>query len=82
MSKANASNNLSYLGFRKDVYNLMANATALIVASKCEGFGLITIEAIFNGCFVIGNNSGVTKEILENVGREYYIQSIWYYYHL
>lgn len=39
--------------------------TALMVSSLYEGFGRITVEALFNGCLVIGYNSGGTKEILE-----------------
>lgn len=58
-------NRIMFLGFRKDVYDLMARATALVVPSRSEGFGFITAEAMFNGCLVIGNNSGGTKEILE-----------------
>lgn len=54
-----------FLGTRDDIPNLMANATALIVPSLHEGFGRITAEAMFNGCLVIGNNTGGTKEILE-----------------
>jgi glycosyltransferase involved in cell wall biosynthesis len=60
------SQRIHFLGFRRDVYDLMAQATALIVSSRHEGFGFITAEAMFNGCLVIGNNSGGTKEILEN----------------
>jgi glycosyltransferase involved in cell wall biosynthesis len=64
---------IHFLGFRKDVCDLMAKATALVVPSFCEGFGFITVEAMFNGCLVIGNNSGGTKEILEkeNLGILY-----------
>jgi glycosyltransferase involved in cell wall biosynthesis len=39
----------------------MAHATALIVSSYHEGFGFITVEAMFNGCLVIGNNKGGTN---------------------
>jgi glycosyltransferase involved in cell wall biosynthesis len=66
VKKANLTDRISFFGYRNDVYILMQSATALIVASKCEGFGLITIEAIMNGCLVIGKNAGGTKEILEN----------------
>jgi glycosyltransferase involved in cell wall biosynthesis len=55
-----------FLGFRTDRYDLMANATALVVPSRHEGFGFITAEAMFNGCLVIGNNIAGTKEIIEN----------------
>lgn len=53
-------------GFRDDVDILMSKATALIISSSNEGFGNTTAEAMFNGCLVIGKNSGGTKEILEN----------------
>ena len=57
---------IKYLGFRKDVYQLMANAIALIVPSKFEGFGFITTEAMLNRCLVIGRNTGGTKEQFDN----------------
>lgn len=58
-------NRISFLGFRHDVYDLMERATALIVSSRFEGFGFTSVEAMFNGCLVIGKNAGGTKEILE-----------------
>lgn len=66
VNKANLSSNVQFLGFRSDVSILMSKATALIVPSRNEGFGFITVEAMFNGCLVIGNNSGGTREILES----------------
>lgn len=57
---------VKFLGFRNDINELMQKAKALVVASRCEGFGLITAEAMFNGCVVIGRNSGGTSEILTN----------------
>lgn len=57
-----------FMGYQKDVLGLMAEAKALIVASRNEGFGRMTAEAAFCGCPVIGNNSGGTKEILEETG--------------
>ena len=62
-----------FLGMRDDICDLMAHATALVVPSIYEGFGFITVEAMFNGCLVIGNNSAGTKEILEpeNLGILY-----------
>ncbi|GAB3769389.1 hypothetical protein GCM10028818_05380 [Spirosoma horti] len=55
-----------FLGFRNDVDILMANATALIVASSSEGFGFTTAEAMFNGCLVIGKDCAGTKEQFDN----------------
>lgn len=73
VDKSGFAKRICFLGFRKDVSELLSKATALVVPSKHEGFGFITVEAMFNGCFVIGNNSGGTKEILEaeNLGILY-----------
>ncbi len=57
---------IEFLGLRNDCFDLMANATALIVSSKSEGFGRITAEAMFNGCLVVGNNTAGTKEQFDN----------------
>jgi len=59
------SNRIKLLGHRDDVVELMKNATALVVASRFEGLGRMTVEATFSGCLVIGRNSGGTKEVLE-----------------
>lgn len=50
---------------QSNVTSLMQNATALIVASKFEGLGRMTLEATFKGCLVLGRATGGTKEILE-----------------
>ena len=46
----------------------MKNATALLVGSYFEGFGRMTAEASFDGCIVIGKNSGGTREIISQTG--------------
>ena len=61
---------VKYLGVRKDVYELMAKARALIVPSRFEGFGFITTEAMLNHCLVIGRNTAGTKEQFDN-GKEW-----------
>lgn len=55
-----------FLGFRQDRFELMQKATALIVPSLFEAFGLITAEAMFNNCIVIGRNTAGTKEQFDN----------------
>ena len=68
------SSKIKYLGFRKDIYILMANATALLVPSYYEGFGFITAEAMLNRTIVIGRDVAGTKEQfdngLESTGKE------------
>lgn len=57
---------IRYLGFRTDVYSLMAGARALLVPSYSEGFGFITVEAMFNRCLVVGRDTAGTKEQFDN----------------
>lgn len=57
---------IKLLGFRRDVYDLMRKAKALLVPSYYEGFGFITAEAMANGCLVIGRNAAGTKEQFDN----------------
>ena len=59
-------NKVEFLGYRKDIQTLLQDATALIVPSRFEAMGRITLEAMMMGCFVIGRNTGGTKELLEN----------------
>ena len=63
---AGYSDKVKFLGFRSDINELMSEATALIVASKFEGFGFITAEAMYNGCLVIGRDSAGTQEQFDN----------------
>jgi glycosyltransferase involved in cell wall biosynthesis len=57
---------VEFCGFRNDVYDLMRNAKALVVPSRFEGFGFIVAEAMYNGCLVIGHNTGGIKEQFDN----------------
>lgn len=57
---------VEFLGVVSDVDRIMRKATALVMASRFEGFGLVTAEAMFNGCLVIGRNVAGTKEQFDN----------------
>jgi len=59
---------VEFVGYVNDVRNLMRKAKALIVGSIYEGFGRMTAEACYNGCLVIGRETGGTKEILDRTG--------------
>lgn len=61
---------VKFLGYLDtfDIYRLMVNAKALIVASYSEGFGRMTAEANILGIPVIGRDSAGTREILEQTG--------------
>lgn len=55
-----------FLGFSAipDVY--MRKAKAIIIPSIFECFGLVTAEAMYNKCLVIGRNTGGTREQFDN----------------
>lgn len=57
--------NIVLLGSIDNIEDYLKRATAVIVASKCEGFGRVTAEANVSGCLVVGFNSCGTKEILK-----------------
>lgn len=63
---------VEFIGYKENVRPLMDKATALVVASRFEGFGRMTAEAAFRGCLVIGKATGGTKEILEQTGGYLY----------
>ena len=75
ISSCEYGSRIKYLGFRKDIYELMKKAKALIVPSFFEGFGFTTAEAMINGCLVIGRNTTGTKEQFDN-GRNLFGQGI------
>lgn len=58
------SERVEFLGFRKDIQNLMSEACAFLMCSESEGLGRVTIEAMLNHCPVIGYDSTGTSEII------------------
>lgn len=62
----NLLDRVNFLGSRRDIFELMSKASAVIVSSFSEGFGFVVAEAMFNGCLVIGNNVSGTKEQFDN----------------
>lgn len=58
-------NCIEWLGERKDVDWLMRHAKATIIPSRFEGFGRVMPEAMFNGCLVMGRDTGGTKEQMD-----------------
>lgn len=59
---------VDFVGHVSDVSAVMYKATLLVVPSRYEAFGRVTVEALYNGCFVLGRNTGGTKEILQQTG--------------
>lgn len=54
------------LPFTENLKPLMSRAAAFLMTSPHEGLGRVTLEAMFEGCPVIGRNSGGTREIIQD----------------
>lgn len=58
---------ISFVGFTKEPYKFMQACDVMIMTSKNETFGLVTIEAMKNQTVVIGANSGGVLEIIDDM---------------
>ena len=53
-----------YSGYSDDVSSIIARHHALLMCSKCEAFGRVTVEAMKIGIPVIGSNTCGTRELI------------------
>lgn len=66
VEKNEIQNNLYFLGFEKDPYRFMQACDTILMTSKCETFGLVTIEAMSVETAVIGANTCGVLEIIDD----------------
>lgn len=64
----NISDNVTLLGIRSDIPELMNQAHFFVLPSKFEGFGLVVAEAMACGAYVIATNSGGVAEVMGDTG--------------
>ncbi len=57
---------VTIVGYSENVSQYYQESRALIVSSRNEGMGRVTIEAMYNGCIVLGYNSAGTAELIED----------------
>lgn len=50
--------------YTHDIASVWRDTDIVVVASRAEGFGLVTAEAMASGCVVVGTDSGATAELL------------------
>jgi len=66
VKRRNLEKNLIFLGFEKNPHRFMQACDTVIMASKCETFGLVSIEAMQVETVVIGANSCGVLEIIDD----------------
>jgi glycosyltransferase involved in cell wall biosynthesis len=62
----NLDQKVFFLGFRKDVANILKACDLLVIPSLWEGFGLIAVEGLACGIPIIANKVDGLFEVLEN----------------
>jgi glycosyltransferase involved in cell wall biosynthesis len=55
-----------FLGFRRDVPEILNSSDVLVLPSHWEGFGLVTLEAMNAGLPVVGTRRGAIPEVVRN----------------
>lgn len=55
-----------FTGYCSDIEMVLRKADIVIVNSKCEAFGRVTVEAMLAERLVIGSNTGCTPELLND----------------
>lgn len=58
--------NITFLGHQKNVTELRKNIDVVLVCSKNEALGRVTVEGMYYNNLVIGANTGCTKYIVQN----------------
>ncbi len=66
IQKNNLSDKAEMLGYVTDPYAVHQKADAVLMCSKSEGMGRVTLEAMIFGNPVIGFNGGGTPELIED----------------
>ncbi len=66
LTEYNLNDNVKFLGFTNEPNKFMQTCDVILMTSKNETFGLVTIEAMQNGTCVIGANSGGVLEIIDD----------------
>lgn len=63
-NKLNIQTNVTFHGFEKNTDRIFEQMDFMLMCSKSEGFGIVTIEAMLRGVPVIGLNKAGTSELI------------------
>lgn len=64
--EAGAEEYIVFCGTQDDIPSFYKKADIFLMCSRSEAFGRVTVEAMLAGCFVIGADSGGTKDLIED----------------
>lgn len=63
----NLKSQIEFVGFCNDIYELYRSSSIFVLSSRYEGFGLVLVEAMSQGCACIACDfNGRQKEIIQN----------------
>ncbi len=63
---AHVQERVHFVPFQMNVRPLFSQADIILVCSRCEAFGSVTVEGLLHGKAVIGTNTGGTPEIIHD----------------
>jgi glycosyltransferase involved in cell wall biosynthesis len=66
VSDLGLTDHVRFLGFRRDLPDLMAAADVFVLASVAEAFGLVLAEALYLGAPVLATTAGAIPEIVDD----------------
>jgi len=64
-TRLGVADRVEFTGHLSDALPTMASCDVIVVASRCEAFGRVTVEAMKLGIPVVGARSGATTELIE-----------------
>lgn len=74
--QVNIENSIEFLGYCKQPTRYFRKATAFLMCSDNEAMGRTTIEAFWNGCPVLGRNTGGTPELVKDNETGYLFNTV------
>lgn len=64
VSRLKLQSNVRFMGYLEDARDIYHQSDSLLMCSKSEGLGRVTVEAMAHGLPVIGKKSGATPEVV------------------
>ena len=66
IKESNLEERIKYLGFHNDPVSIMSCFDVVVLATRCETFGLVLPEAMRSGTCVVGTDCGGVPEIIKH----------------